>query len=466
MVNHKSLIVLILALLVAPFSFAGIETLFDRHGFAIYPAANGVSATTNATINATAANGSRAVVPTGVAVQVGKSTIAANAVRIARAGSAIGVAWTAWETYNAIKDSGITVCPAPDFFCKPGATTETGAPIAEGYSYRWYGESVGSAEGDPLTLCQAKYPPNAAAGYPLPSQIFKNPDYAVTKVVDCWRMATSNTGAGMGSLSRISTTCQSGYTMTNGVCKAGTTAPTPYTDSEFEQAITFAEWDAARSKRMWDAVSKDAAKIPTAISFKDQLGGNSPVSVTGSPVTLPEVTTKVRTYPNPDGTTSTEVEKQKTTFTPTKEGSTVNDANVTAKETTVTTNTVTNNTTNNVTTNTTTTTPVAPAGNAEPPPTDDLCKTNPDIVACKKLGSPLEATEVADKKTPLSITQDSGWGMSDAGCPAPGSITAMGKTIPVPWDMFCQFAHGIRPFLIAFAYMAAIGGFLGLSRKD
>jgi hypothetical protein len=33
------------------------------------------------------------------------------------------------------------------------------------------------------------------------------------------------------------------------------------------------------------------------------------------------------------------------------------------------------------------------------------------------------------------------------------------------WEPFCQFADGIRPIVIAFAWITAILGFMGLSRK-
>lgn len=116
MVNRKGLILFLLALFVAPFSYAGVETLFDRHGFAIYPASNAVSVQTTSNIAAVASNGARAVVPVTTAVNVSKATMALNAARLARALSPVGAAFTAYAIYDAVKSSGITTCAPPDFF--------------------------------------------------------------------------------------------------------------------------------------------------------------------------------------------------------------------------------------------------------------------------------------------------------------------------------------------------------------
>lgn len=62
-------------------------------------------------------------VPVTVTTRVSGAAAAAAAARaasVARAlGGPVGAAFVGWEIYKEIKDSGVTICPPPDFFCKP-----------------------------------------------------------------------------------------------------------------------------------------------------------------------------------------------------------------------------------------------------------------------------------------------------------------------------------------------------------
>lgn len=473
MVNCSGLVLFLLALFAAPFSFAaGIGDLFDRHGFAIQPGSGTLNAvSTNASINATAPNGSRAVVPVSAAVHVPKSTLVKNAVRVARAGSAIGVGFLAWDTYNLIKDSGLATCPPPDFFCKPPPVVEDKVSS----SYMW----------------RASYSPT---NYTSPDDACTKPVFATfgegavgilgSKVSETWYQCTIWKN-GSGSTYQVNRyDCQ--YPLTNGQCvPPNQEATIPLTDAEFETKLTEkvdaspaptpgmpdSGWDSSMYKKLWKAVESDAklraSQVPQGVITLDgRLGSGSMAYITGPSVVLPETTTKTRLITNPDGSTSTETTKEKTTFTPSQTGTTVADTVPGAKSSTVVTTTTINNTTNQTTTNVETQTPVAPATDAEKEAASDFCKQYPEVLACKMMGAPIEATPVPNENKPVSIVADSGWGASNGACPAPGSITVMGSTIPVPWDVFCQFAQGIRPFLLAFAYMAAVAGFIGLSRGN
>lgn len=106
----------------------------------------------------------------------------------------------------------------------------------------------------------------------------------------------------------------------------------------------------------------------------------------------------------------------------------------------------------------------APSGTPkEDPP--DLCETNPDIVACQKLGN-LDPLNVPNTNRQMGIAPDTGYGPSSASCPAPKTATIMGKVYTFPWTVFCDFALMIRPLLIGFAWLSAALTFMGLSRKD
>lgn len=84
----------------------------------------------------------------------------------------------------------------------------------------------------------------------------------------------------------------------------------------------------------------------------------------------------------------------------------------------------------------------------------DLCEKHPDIVACQKLDE-VKDVDLESKEKPISITPDSGWGAEDAACPAPRILHVQGREIPIPFDLFCTYMRGIRPIIIAMAWLSA-----------
>lgn len=95
--------------------------------------------------------------------------------------------------------------------------------------------------------------------------------------------------------------------------------------------------------------------------------------------------------------------------------------------------------------------PVTPA--ADPP---DLCARHPDIVACQTLDQ-VGDVDLNERQLPVAIAPDAGWGPSDASCPAPRTLTAQGRSIEWSWDLYCDFAQGVRPLFLAFAWLSAAG---------
>ncbi len=121
---------------------------------------------------------------------------------------------------------------------------------------------------------------------------------------------------------------------------------------------------------------------------------------------------------------------------------------------------------NNVTHNTTTTTTVTNVNNQvvseesestdnpvpdEPQP--DLCEKNPDILACQKLGEP-QTVELETQEREATITPESGFGGAGQ-CPAPRYIYPQGRTIAIPFYLFCMYAEGLRPVIIALSWVSA-----------
>jgi Neisseria meningitidis TspB protein len=109
--------------------------------------------------------------------------------------------------------------------------------------------------------------------------------------------------------------------------------------------------------------------------------------------------------------------------------------------------------------------PVEEGDPAGDPKESDLCEKNPDILACQKpnLDTP-DVPELETKQVPLTVTPDSGWGASTAQCPAPRYIYPQGRQIAIPFDLFCTYMAGMRPIILAMAWIAAafiVVGFKG-----
>ncbi|WP_343593022.1 virulence factor TspB C-terminal domain-related protein [Paracidovorax wautersii] len=95
----------------------------------------------------------------------------------------------------------------------------------------------------------------------------------------------------------------------------------------------------------------------------------------------------------------------------------------------------------------------------------DLCQLHPDILACQKLDEPPD-TDLPSSEKPISITQDSGWGSMSATCPPPRHIIVQGRDIPIPFDLFCQYMEGMRPIIVAMAWLSAAFILLGAREGD
>lgn len=91
----------------------------------------------------------------------------------------------------------------------------------------------------------------------------------------------------------------------------------------------------------------------------------------------------------------------------------------------------------------------------------DLCKEHPEASACAELGDP-EGPDLDHEDRTFSLVPEG----SDAGaCPAPITFTAHGTPFEVKWDPICTVASGVRPVIIALAWLAA-GIFLFNVAKD
>lgn len=98
-------------------------------------------------------------------------------------------------------------------------------------------------------------------------------------------------------------------------------------------------------------------------------------------------------------------------------------------------------------------------------PTPQLCEAYPDILACQKLDTP-SVDNLPTRDVSVSVTPDGGWGNASATCPAPRVIHPAGREVQIPYDMFCQYMTGLRPIIIAMAWLAAAFIVVGFKGSD
>lgn len=93
----------------------------------------------------------------------------------------------------------------------------------------------------------------------------------------------------------------------------------------------------------------------------------------------------------------------------------------------------------------------------EEQPEQDICKADPNILACQELGETPDETPIEEMELPIDYQPVSF--SSNASCPAP---TNMGGGIQYNYDGACQFASGVKPAVITMALISGIylmGGF-------
>lgn len=93
----------------------------------------------------------------------------------------------------------------------------------------------------------------------------------------------------------------------------------------------------------------------------------------------------------------------------------------------------------------------------EEQPEQDICKANPEFLACQELGETPDETPIGEQELPFDYQPVSFSG--NASCPA--SIQ-MGGGIQYDYDAACSFASGVKPAVITMALLTGVfvmGGF-------
>lgn len=106
-----------------------------------------------------------------------------------------------------------------------------------------------------------------------------------------------------------------------------------------------------------------------------------------------------------------------------------------------------------------------PSGQTQQEKTPGLCDMYPDILACQKPNFDTPSTDqIQTKDVVITITPDSGWGADNAVCPAPRHLSVVNANFE--FDLLCQFMSGIRPVIIAIAWLSAAMILIGFKRGE
>lgn len=100
----------------------------------------------------------------------------------------------------------------------------------------------------------------------------------------------------------------------------------------------------------------------------------------------------------------------------------------------------------------TTTTTAGDGAGEEGPPTD-FCKDNPTALACAELGDENpDEPELPEEDRDFEFASE----MTAVGeCPAPIELSILGSTHSLAWTPLCDLASGVRPVVIALAWLGA-----------
>lgn len=95
----------------------------------------------------------------------------------------------------------------------------------------------------------------------------------------------------------------------------------------------------------------------------------------------------------------------------------------------------------------------------------DFCETNPEALACVKLGE-AEAAELPNRDIALRLQPAPGFEFGVSSCPADRHLSVFGRQIVLTWRPVCDLALGVRPIIISLAGIAAMLTFFGFARRD
>lgn len=324
-------------------------------------------------------NGTKIAIPVSITSTVSKAAAGGAAIaawRIAKAASGpLGIGLAGWEIYNAYKDSGLTVCPPPDFFCKPDPENSKPPIITSGWNDE--GNGYPGPYSSPQQICDAAEARKGYGGSYIAQRYL--PYEPITERIGRCMYQTYYVSSGadyrppdQSASPRTSApvSCPSGYSISGSNCVSDTPKFLPSSEPEIQQAGDTDMGNdptGSKAKKYWDAANAADAMSRAAggngMSPSVMVPTGSPTVVDAPPVTSPQRTTSTESFTDPQGVPQTRTTQQTTTVTPTSSGS--------GTSTSITYNT-SNNTTTTTTTNTSTST-------SNPPKIETKTETEPAL---------------------------------------------------------------------------------------
>lgn len=104
--------------------------------------------------------------------------------------------------------------------------------------------------------------------------------------------------------------------------------------------------------------------------------------------------------------------------------------------------------------------PVDCTATPDAPGCKDICKDHPERAGCADLGTVPDDVPLGEKTITISAITPVAVGGVGA-CPAPIPMVLHGKTYYMKFDTYCNFANGIKPIILVFAWLAAAGILIG-----
>lgn len=352
-----------------------------------------VSASAEASI---AARGLTIPVGTTATTAITAGRLAGLAARAIRFGSFIGIA-TVVIPYLAEK-SGITVCPPPAFFCKPGADV-----AAQPTSGGWFTDpSAGRGFGTGQAGCDYLYSvASEAQRVSLGRAVVTVPSNGVASCIG----SVPDSGR-YGLVRSFSAICPSGSTRSPdgfSCTTAGPAVAAPESDigDAIEKQITN---NPARISDVYHAIQ------PTGVPM---FAPSDPVTVTATPPATTQPVATVTTVKKPDGSTDTVITETRTNVKPVVTGTNLGDTKIDYPTTTTTTTSTTNDLTHQQTTTTSVTnnysTPVADPISNTPSVTPVALPTSPSDAGEKPSDFPTDYNrEVTQQSILQKITDFTG----------------------------------------------------------
>lgn len=95
-----------------------------------------------------------------------------------------------------------------------------------------------------------------------------------------------------------------------------------------------------------------------------------------------------------------------------------------------------------------------------------LCEQFPNISACAPLGNAPDKEAVQNREINVQVNPESGFGPETGTCPAPRTLNLHAGPISMPYGLVCDLANGIRPLIVAGAFLAAAMMVVGVGRKS